>query len=187
MPVSSVRRSKVRESGPFGRHRRQEEVADLGIGSDLAAVGSCQTICVGVGPFAGNATPHYRAAQAYKEEQTYLKLEVNSKDINSLVGLGNLYFDYQQFQLAANMYEKALKIDSGNTFVRTDLGVAYFNLGLTDVAVREFNKVLKANPKHVTARYNLGTPGKESRTWKEPKLKMYRTRTRSWLKQRLKT
>jgi tetratricopeptide (TPR) repeat protein len=113
-----------------------------------------------IGPFKGEITlsglpPEIRA---FKErEQTYLGLiETNPKDINALVGLGNLYFDFQQFQLAANMYERALKIDPTNTYVRTDLGVAYFNLGLTDIAIREFQKVLKDNPKHVTAHYNLG-------------------------------
>lgn len=113
-----------------------------------------------VGPFRSEITPPGLSAQlqAYKEkEQTYLKLlEANPKDINSLVGLGNLYFDYQQYGLAVNMYERALKIDPENTFVRTDLGVAYFNLGLHDIAIREFRKVLKENPKHVTAHYNLG-------------------------------
>lgn len=113
-----------------------------------------------VGPFKGRTsqTEIPTELQAFKEkEQAYTKLlETNPKDINALIGLGNLYFDYQQFQLAANMYERSLKIDPANTYVRTDLGVAYFNLGLTDTAIQEFQTVLKDDPKHVTAHYNLG-------------------------------
>ncbi len=112
-----------------------------------------------VGPFQETPPTNVPSrVQTFKEkEQTYLDiLESNPRDFNALVGLGNLYFDNQQFQLAINMYERALKIEPENNFVRTDLGVAYFNLGLTDTAIEEFQKVLKDNPKHVTAHYNLG-------------------------------
>ncbi len=113
-----------------------------------------------IGPFKEKATTPSvdPKIQAYREkEQTYLKLlETNSRDINALIGLGNLYFDHQQFQLAINMYERALKIDPAKSYVRTDLGVAYFNLGLLDTAIQEFQKVLDDNPKHITAHYNLG-------------------------------
>jgi tetratricopeptide (TPR) repeat protein len=112
-----------------------------------------------VGPFKETTTTNVPSqVQTFKEkEQTYLGLlESNPGDFNALVGLGNLYFDNQQFQLAINMYERALKAEPKNTFVRTDLGVAYFNLGLTDTAIEEFQKVLKQNPNHVTAHYNFG-------------------------------
>lgn len=123
----------------------------------LAAIGIMAVL--GVGPFKSELPPGIRSElRAYNEkEQAYLKLlEADPKDLNSLVGLGNLYFDNELFQLAANMYERAIRIDSGNTYVRTKLGESYLELGLTDIAIREFNRVLKDNPEHETAHYNLG-------------------------------
>jgi len=123
----------------------------------LAAIGIMAVL--GVGPFESDLPPGIRSElRAYNEkEQAYLKLlEADPKDLNSLVGLGNLYFDNELFQLAANMYERAIRIDSGNTYVRTKLGESYLELGLTDIAIREFNRVLKDDPEHETAHYNLG-------------------------------
>ncbi len=123
----------------------------------LAAIGLASIF--NIGPFEEKTTPEVSSEiRTFKEkEQTYFKLlEANPRDVNALTGLGNLYFDSQQFQLAVNMYERALKIDSPNTYVQTDLGVAYYNLGLTDTAIEEFQDVLEDNPNHVTAHYNLG-------------------------------
>lgn len=124
----------------------------------LAAIGLMSIFNVGLFKDGTISAKLPSEIQTYKQkEQAYLGiLESNPEDDNALVGLGNLYFDHQQFQLAINMYERALKIQPGNTYVRTDLGVAYFNLGLPDIAIEEFQKVLKENPNHVTAHYNMG-------------------------------
>jgi len=83
-------------------------------------------------------------------------LKKNPNDLSALIELGNLYFDYGQFQSAINMYQRALKIDPRNSDVRTDLAVSYFNLGVTETAESELQKVIKMNPNHAMAYYNLG-------------------------------
>ncbi len=91
------------------------------------------------------------------QENEYLRiLEKDSKDVQALVGLGNLYYDNQQWQKAIDTYTKVLEIDKGNDDVRTDRAVAYRQLGINDIAIRELELVVKNNPKHDIAYYNLG-------------------------------
>lgn len=83
-------------------------------------------------------------------------LKKNPNDLRALVELGNLYFDYGQFQSAINMYQRALKLNPTNNDVRTDLAIAYFNLGVVDTSLTELQKVIKMNPNHAMAYFNLG-------------------------------
>ncbi len=91
------------------------------------------------------------------KENEYLKiLDKNSKDLDALIGLGNLYYDNQQWQQSIDTYKQALDIDSDNNDVRTDMATAYHKLGINDIAIRELQRVIKNNPKHSLAYYNLG-------------------------------
>jgi tetratricopeptide (TPR) repeat protein len=83
--------------------------------------------------------------------------ELNSKDYDVIVALGNLYFDIgyykknnEDFQKAREFYQKALEQKPNDTDVRTDLGLTYFltNPPETEKAVAEFQKSLGANDKH---------------------------------------
>src|ERR1700758_2377951 len=58
-------------------------------------------------------------------------------DFDSLVKLGNLYYDGQQFPTAIPYYERALTIHPENPDVRTDMGTAYFYNGNSDRAITE--------------------------------------------------
>ncbi len=103
--------------------------------------------------------PEIRAEfEAYKvQEQEYLRiLRENPNDLQTLIALGNFYFDSHKYQNAIEIYRKAIKLDPANTDVRTDLAIAYFNLGIIDLALAELNKVIKIDPKHAYAHYNLG-------------------------------
>lgn len=83
--------------------------------------------------------------------------EINSKDYDVIVALGNLYFDIgyykknnEDFQKARELYQKALEQKPNDTDVRTDLGLTYFltNPPETEKAIVEFQKSLEANDKH---------------------------------------
>lgn len=84
------------------------------------------------------------------------RLEKDPKDIEALVFLANANFDIQRFEKAKEFYLKALEIDPNNAHVRTDLASSYRNLGETDQALDELNRVLKADPHHEVALYNSG-------------------------------
>jgi cytochrome c-type biogenesis protein CcmH/NrfG len=59
----------------------------------------------------------------------------NPGDFDSLVRLGDLYYDGQQFPNAIQYYERALVIHPENPDVRTDLGTAYWYTGNADKAL----------------------------------------------------
>jgi tetratricopeptide (TPR) repeat protein len=83
--------------------------------------------------------------------------EINPKDYDVIVALGNLNFDIgyykkdnQKFQQAREFYQMALEQKPNDADVRTDLGLTYFltNPPETEKAIVEFQKSLITNPKH---------------------------------------
>jgi len=69
---------------------------------------------------------------------------------------GNFYYDARQFKQAVEYYQHSLQLAPNNPNARTDLGTAYAYLGDADHAISEFKTVLKYDPKHTQAMYNLG-------------------------------
>lgn len=80
----------------------------------------------------------------------------NPGDYDSLVQLGNLYYDAQQYPGAIQYYEKALVIHPENPDVRTDMGTAYWYTGNADKAVEAMQTSLKYRPGHPQTLFNLG-------------------------------
>jgi cytochrome c-type biogenesis protein CcmH/NrfG len=80
----------------------------------------------------------------------------NPNDYDSLVKLGDLFYDGQQFSSAIQYYQKALAIHPDNPDVRTDMGTAYWYSGDADKAVAELQTSLKYRPGHPQTLFNLG-------------------------------
>lgn len=80
----------------------------------------------------------------------------NPNDFDSLVKLGNLYYDGQQFPSAIPYYERALAIHPENPDVRTDMGTAYWYTGNADKAIAAMETSLKYRPGHPQTLFNLG-------------------------------
>ncbi len=86
-------------------------------------------------------------------------LEAVNKDPNdfdSLVKLGNLFYDGQQFPSAIQYYERALNIHPDNPDVRTDMGTAYWYTGNAEKALAAMEVSLKYRPGHPQTLFNLG-------------------------------
>jgi tetratricopeptide (TPR) repeat protein len=83
-------------------------------------------------------------------------LSANPKDSNTMVQLGNLYYDNNRFSEAIDWYGRALEIDPKNVNVRTDRGSCYWSLGQADEAIGEFQKSLQIHPTHSQTLYNMG-------------------------------
>lgn len=77
-------------------------------------------------------------------------------DYDSLVKLGNLFYDAQQFPEAIQYYERALGIHPDNPDVRTDMGTAYWYSGNADKALAAMEISLKYRPGHPQTLFNLG-------------------------------
>lgn len=82
---------------------------------------------------------------------------IDAKDFDVIVALGNAHFDLgffkkdlASFQMARDLYGKALDVKPGDADVRTDLGISYFVQEPPDFdkAVATLMQVLSSNPKH---------------------------------------
>jgi|SRR5271169_2847821 len=117
--------------------------APLGAGQ-LPGIGSQQE---------GGASPEMLAQAA----QPFLaKLQANPKDADTLIQLGNLYYDGKAYTQAIEYYNKALEMNPKNPDVITDLGTAYWYAGDPDKAINEFQKSLAIRPNNANTLFNLG-------------------------------
>jgi tetratricopeptide (TPR) repeat protein len=91
-------------------------------------------------------------------------LKKKPKDMQALVGIGDVYFslgrlaeDPNNYQKAIDNYEKALSIDPEQKTVRTSMAMAYYQLRIVDRTVSELNKVIKQDDTFYQAYFHLGT------------------------------
>lgn len=83
-------------------------------------------------------------------------LKGDPNNFQTVVKVGNLYYDGKQYEKAVDYYKRALQIDPNNADVRTDLGTSYWYLGNADEAIKEFQKSLKIRPDHAGTLFNMG-------------------------------
>jgi len=100
--------------------------------------------------------PNAQAALAQAAAPLLDTLNQNPNDFDSLVKLGNLFYDGQQFPSAIQYYERALAIHPENPDVRTDMGTAYWYTGNADKALAAMETSLKYRPGHPQTLFNLG-------------------------------
>jgi cytochrome c-type biogenesis protein CcmH/NrfG len=71
-----------------------------------------------------------------------------------LLKLANYLYDQKQYSQAIEYYEKALALDGKNVNARTDLGTAYFYLGQSQQALKEYQQSLQIDPSHGPTLFN---------------------------------
>jgi cytochrome c-type biogenesis protein CcmH/NrfG len=100
--------------------------------------------------------PNLQAALAQAAAPLLEAVNKDPKDFDSLVKLGNLYYDGKQFPSAIQYYERALAIHPENPDVRTDMGTAYWYMGDAEKALAAMETSLKYRPGHPQTLFNLG-------------------------------
>jgi tetratricopeptide (TPR) repeat protein len=80
----------------------------------------------------------------------------NPNDAVVRVQLGNMYFDAERLQEAAQWYEAALKINPKDANVSTDLGIAYYYMNQPDRALSQCEHSLSVDPNHSKTLLNQG-------------------------------
>ena len=83
-----------------------------------------------------------------------LKSDPNNPEL--LTGIGNFYYDAQQYPIAVDYYERSLKAKPADAGVRTDMATAYWYMGNADQAIAEFNNALHYAPNNPNTLFNLG-------------------------------
>jgi tetratricopeptide (TPR) repeat protein len=84
------------------------------------------------------------------------QLKTDPKNPDTLISIGNLYYDAQQYSVAVDYYNRVLQARPADASVRTDMATAYWYLGKTDEAISQFNKALAVAPTNPNTLFNLG-------------------------------
>ena len=108
-------------------------------------------------PAAGGGTTS-RAAVLDETQVNALKTVAEKEASNAAprVQLGNLYFDAERYDDAIKWYGEALKLAPTDVNVSTDLGVSYYYSNQPDLALTQFDRSLKLDPKHAKTLLNVG-------------------------------
>lgn len=77
-------------------------------------------------------------------------------DEEAIRGIGNVYYDQQKFDAAAEQYEKYLAKHGDDASVRTDLATAYLYQRQVDRAITTYQQVIASRPDFLQAHFNLG-------------------------------
>jgi tetratricopeptide (TPR) repeat protein len=83
-------------------------------------------------------------------------LELMPNDLPALRGIGNVYYDFEEYGKAKEYYEKYLTLSPEDPSVRTDLGTMYLYAKDTDRAIKEYQTVVDKKPDFFQAYFNLG-------------------------------
>jgi tetratricopeptide (TPR) repeat protein len=104
------------------------------------------------------ATPQSEKEKQFKAaEESYLGiLKDKPGDVPTMITLANLYMANGQYANAAGYYHKALNVNPSDVKVRTDMAVAYINLGNFDIALTELSKVMQDDSAYAPAYYYTG-------------------------------
>ncbi|MBA3913545.1 MAG: tetratricopeptide repeat protein [Acidobacteriales bacterium] len=105
----------------------------------------------------GHISPEQQEAMFDKAAAPLLEsLKGDPNNFQTVVKVGNLYYDGKQYDKAVDFYKRALQIDPNNADVRTDLGTSYWYMGNADEAIKEFQRSLKIRPDHAGTLFNMG-------------------------------
>jgi len=112
---------------------------------------------VGAGPAPQTQSPARSKEMADAQAEPMLdrlKLDANNPEL--LAGIGNIYYDAQQYPIAIDYYRRALKAKPTDAAVRTDLATAFWYMGDADTAIAEFNRALIDAPNNPNTLFNRG-------------------------------
>jgi cytochrome c-type biogenesis protein CcmH/NrfG len=127
--------------------------------SPNAATSTGTSAAPNASPFASGTTPpgpQSKSALDAAAAPMLANLKSNPSDFDTLVRLGNLYYDGQSYPEAIQYYGQALKVRPDAVDVRTDMGTAYWYSGNADRALQEFAQSLKTRPGHAQSLFNTG-------------------------------
>ena len=122
--------------------------------------GSLPAVAGAAAPATGGPTNHGPAPTAESLQllvaPLLAALKANSKNFETLVEIGNLYYDHRVYPEAIEYYTRALELRPNDVNARTDLGTAFWYGGFPEKAIAEYQKSLAVDPTHANTLFNLG-------------------------------
>jgi Flp pilus assembly protein TadD len=103
----------------------------------------------------GKESPTPKSKPKTNEAALLAILAESPSDLVSRLALANLYFDSDRTWSAIPAYQEVLKQRPHDLNVRTDLGTCYKRIGDLKRARAEFELVIRDNPNHAQATFNL--------------------------------
>ena len=104
-------------------------------------------------------------------------LKIAPQDHAALRGIGNVYYDFEEYPKATNYYQQYLSIKPDDQNVRTDLGTMYLYTGELDQAIAEYQAVIDKNPAFFQANFNLGIAYREKGDLEKARATLVHART----------
>jgi tetratricopeptide (TPR) repeat protein len=159
---SFTRRYLIR---PFQRYRIQIGILAVAVAVFAAVLVLTMSFSGGSGPAGLAAIPTEFVDQLTVEQQQVLnylyRLQANPKDTESQKSLAILYDQMSSQNLsyvpyAIKHWEAVLQASPDDADARTDLATLYFRSGKLDSAMTEVSRVLRQDPNHVNANFNIG-------------------------------
>lgn len=93
-------------------------------------------------------------------------LSFNSKNSNSLKGIGNIYFSQKKYKNSLVCYLKALKYSENSADIMVSVANNYNKLNQQDIAMDYYQKALSIDDLNSTANYQLGLMYKDGGDYK---------------------
>jgi tetratricopeptide (TPR) repeat protein len=84
------------------------------------------------------------------------KFAEDPKNADYPARIANIYYDFSQYDKAADFYQKSLDIRPGVPGVETDLAACFYYLGQYDKALKLLDEVLQHQPGYPQAMFNKG-------------------------------
>jgi len=104
-----------------------------------------------------NQPPALTAEQQAQMAALEKQVKENPSDIEAGLKLANIYYDLERHQEAIPLYREYLKKHPDSADARTDMAFSIASAGDLPTAINELNHVMRGNPKHQNAAYNLAT------------------------------
>ena len=127
------------------------------------------------GPEKGEDKEHGQADVQQQVNQYKAALEVNPKDLNTLITLGDLYLNNKKVMEAWKVFTQAQKIAPNDSHVLMDLGGVHQQIGKYDRALENYQRAYEIKPSHLDPLMNMAMVYSQNKKNYAKALELYKT------------
>jgi len=94
--------------------------------------------------------------EAILEFESAIKISPESENADAYYGLACAYKELEQYQKAAENFQRAIKLEPNYTSAWLNLGVVHTKMSMSEEAIKCYKKVILLEPNNLIAHFNLG-------------------------------